>query len=81
MTLSQQPTNTTGFNTNEIHPDSGNVYFCKENIAGQWYIKKASPDGVFSHATMKNNATITTYTAARNAVTTLTYGNYSDAFG
>lgn len=70
----------TTFATNEIYEDGSDTYFCKESKDGEWYIMKIDENSVFTHATFKNNDTVTSYADARNDVTELTYGAYSEAF-
>ena len=65
--------------TNEIYEDGTDTYFCKESASGEWYIMKIDGSSVFSHATVNNNPTITSYADARANVTTLTYGTYNEA--
>lgn len=71
---------TASFSTNQIYEDSGNTYFCKEDKDGVWYIKKIDASDVFSHATILNNPTVTSYADAFTGVTGLTYGTYNQAF-
>ena len=69
------------YKVNEIETSGNITYFGKENYDGDWLIFKidTSSGTVFSYATKKNNASITTYSDAWTNRTTLTYGDYSDA--
>ena len=61
--------------------DSGNTYLLKEAEDGAWLTQKLVDATVtMSYATVKNNPTVTTYTAAKSAYLTLTYGTPPEAF-
>ncbi len=68
------------YNTNEIYENGTDTYFCKESKDGDWYIMKIDEYSVFSHATVTNNSTVTSYADARANVLTLTYETFNQAF-
>lgn len=56
-------------------------YICKESPASEWLIMKsdATSGTQFSYATIKNNPLVLTYSAAKTARATLTYGTPSQS--
>ena len=58
------------------------TYFGYEKKDGTWWIKKLDESSglVWSHASITNNPTLTTYTLAWAARTTATYSDFSSAF-
>lgn len=76
---------TSGYTANAVddYTTSNVTYVCKEDNSGNWWITKIDETGNFpicTHATVINNVTVTTYTDAYAARTSLTYEDYSDAF-
>lgn len=57
------------------------TYICAESPASEWLCKKIdSASGTqISYATIRNNPTVLTYTSAKTARATLTYGTPSQA--
>jgi hypothetical protein len=75
----------TKFNTNHIddYTTTNVTYICQETADGIWRIKKIDSTGsfpVFTWASVTNNPTVTSYTAAYTARVTLQYGLYNLAF-
>lgn len=71
------------YNTNNIDTTTttNTVYIGMTNASGAWYVKRINTSTkAFTHATITNNALVTTYTDAWSAITTLTYGRYEEAF-
>lgn len=59
------------------------TYVGKEDRDGVWWIMKIDESGnfpVITHATVTNNASLTSYSAAWTARVTATYGVFSTAF-
>lgn len=64
-------------------PDSSTTYVGKEDKDGTWLVQKISVSGVvttLTYATVLNNASVLTYSAAWTARATLTYGTFAQAF-
>lgn len=60
--------------------DSGNTYLLKEAGDGAWLTQKlVDATVVMTYATITNNPTVTSYTAAKTAYLTLTYGTPVEA--
>lgn len=55
-------------------------YYLKEAPDAEWLTLKITTNSTMSYATVKNNPTVTTYTAAKTAYLTLTYGTPPEAF-
>ena len=74
----------TRFGTNHIDEASATVtYYGKEDKNGEWLIQKESVSGTvttYTFATITNNPSVSDYSSAWTARTTLTYGTYSQAF-
>ena len=71
------------YNINNIDTVSATLmYIGYETGDNLWYIRKidSSSGYAFTHATILNNALVTTYSDAWTNRTILTYGNYSSAF-
>lgn len=65
----------------ETLANSGNTYILSEATDSAWLIEKlVDATNAMTYATVKNNPTVTTYTAAKSAYTTLTYGTPPEAF-
>lgn len=60
--------------------DGTTSYILKEAPDAEWLSQKVTTNNTMSYATVKNNPTVTTYTAAKSAYTTLTYGTPPEAF-
>lgn len=78
------PTEDNSFNVNHIDNASATVtYYGKEDKNGEWLIQKESVSGTvttYTFATITNNPSVSDYSSAWTARTTLTYGTYSQAF-
>lgn len=59
--------------------DGTDKFYLKEAPDSEWQIIKLTTNNTMSYATVKNNPTVTTYTAAKTAYTTLTYGTPPEA--
>lgn len=71
------------FNTNNIDTTTtaSTVYIGMADKDGAWYVKRINTSTLaFTHATVLNNPTVTTYSDAWAAIDTLTYGRYEEAF-
>jgi len=71
------------FNVNDIAEESSTVtYIGMENSEGNWYLKKidTTSGNSFSHATITNNPSVTTYSSAWSNRATLTYQDFKEAF-
>lgn len=57
------------------------TYICQESPAGEYLVKKIDQTSgtQITYATVKNNPSVTTYSAAKTARATLTYGTPSQA--
>lgn len=60
--------------------DGTDTYILEEALDAEWLTQKLTTNSTMSYATVKNNPTVTTYTAAKAAYTTLTYGTPPEAF-
>lgn len=81
--LKRVTTNAMGeYVVNDIEETGGVTYLGKEDMAGDWFIQKIDETTGTSirFATIKNNASITSYTNAWTDRATLTYGTYAEAF-
>jgi len=70
------------YGANEVETVGAVTYVGKENLVGAWLIQKidTTSNVVISYATIKNNTTTTSYTAAWTARAALTYGDFSEVF-
>lgn len=64
----------------EVLTDSGNTYLGKQATDQAWLFQKITSTNAFTYATIKNNSTVTDYTSAKSAYTSLTYGTPPEAF-
>ena len=60
--------------------DGTDKIYLKEAPDAAWLFLKLTTNSTMSYATVKNNPTVTTYTAAKSAYLTLTYGTPPEAF-
>jgi hypothetical protein len=79
-------TSTSKYSTNAIddYTTASTTYICKESSStANWWFVKIDETGnfpLFTHATVLNNPTMTTYALAYANRTSLTYQNYNLAF-
>ncbi len=59
--------------------DGSPTYVGKTSIDGNWMVQKVT-DALVSYATVTNNPSVTTYSAAWTDKTTLVYGRFDEAF-
>jgi len=59
--------------------DGTDTYLLKEAPDSEWLFQKVTTNSTMSYATVKNNPTVTTYSDAKTAYTTLTYGTPPEA--
>lgn len=64
----------------ELLVDGTTQYILKESSDSEWLTQKVTTNSTMSYATIKNNPTVTTYSAAKSAYTTLTYGTPPEVF-
>ena len=81
--LKRVTTNAMGeYSTNDVEEVGAVTYIGKEDPDGGWYVQKIDTTSGTSirYASVSNNPSIGSYTAAWTDRTTLTYGTYSEAF-